>query len=89
MLDPGIPRLLASAGHANDVLVADGGFPIPAEPERIPVAMANAMLPVVTVPDTLRAIEAEFVIDRIVITTQMEPYSAGRVDQPRDPAASA
>jgi D-ribose pyranase len=80
ILHPGISHLLASTGHTDYFLVTDRGFPVPPEPERIDLALVDD-LP--TVVDVLRAIHAEFVIDRIVIAEEMERFSPERVTELR------
>lgn len=81
ILHPGISHLLASTGHTDYFLVTDRGFPVPPEPERIDLALVDD-LP--TVLDVLRAVHAEFVIDRIVIAEEMERFSPERVAALRD-----
>jgi D-ribose pyranase len=80
ILHPAISHLLASTGHTDYFLVTDRGFPVPPEPERIDLALVDD-LP--TVVDVLRAIHAEFVIDRIVIAEEMERFSPERVTELR------
>ena len=80
ILHPAISHLLASTGHTDYFLVTDRGFPVPPEPERIDLALVDD-LP--TVVDVLRAIHAEFVIDRIVVTEEMERFSPERVAELR------
>lgn len=77
ILHPGISHLLASTGHTDYFLVTDRGFPVPPEPERIDLALVDD-LP--TVLDVLRAVHAEFTIDRIVIAAEMERFSPDRVE---------
>jgi D-ribose pyranase len=80
ILHPGIAKLLASAGHTDYFLITDRGFPVPPEPERIDLALLDD-LP--TVVDVLRAVHAEFTIDRIVITEEMERFSPERAKELR------
>jgi D-ribose pyranase len=80
ILHPGVSHLLASTGHTDYFLITDRGFPVPPEPERIDLALVDD-LP--TVVDVLKAIHAEFEIDRIVITAEMETFSPGRVEELR------
>lgn len=77
ILHPGIAHLLASTGHTDYFLVTDRGLPVPPEPERIDLALVDD-LP--TVLDVLKAVHAEFVIDRIVIAEEMERFSPERVE---------
>jgi D-ribose pyranase len=81
ILHPGISHLLASTGHTDSFLITDRGFPVPPEPERIDLALVDD-LP--TVLDVLRAVHAEFAIDRIVIAAEMERFSPGRVEALRE-----
>lgn len=80
ILHPDIAHLLASTGHSDYFLVTDKGFPAPAEPQRIDLALVDD-LP--TVVDVLRAVHAEFIIDRIVITDEVERFSPARVEELR------
>jgi D-ribose pyranase len=81
ILHPAISHLLASTGHTDYFLVCDRGFPVPPEPERIDLALVDD-LP--TVVDVLKAIHAEFVIDRIVIAGEMAQFSPERVEALRE-----
>ena len=76
ILHPGIARLLASTGHTDYFTICDRGFPVPVGPERIDLALVDD-LP--TVLDVLRAIEREFVIDRVIVAEEAEMTSAGYV----------
>lgn len=76
ILHPGISHLLASTGHTDYFLITDRGFPVPPEPERIDLALVDD-LP--TVLDVLKAVQAAFTIDRIVIAGEMERFSPERV----------
>lgn len=76
ILHPGISHLLASTGHTDYFVVTDRGFPVPAEPERIDLALVDD-LP--TVLDGLRAAHAEFVNDRVIVAEEMERFSPERV----------
>ena len=77
ILHPGLGHLLASAGHTDYFTVCDRGFPVPQGPERIDLALVDD-LP--TVLDVLRAVHAEWSIDRLLITHEMMEISPGRVD---------
>jgi D-ribose pyranase len=81
ILHPEISRLLASTGHTDYFLISDRGFPVPPEPERIDLALVDDIPSVI---DVLRAVHAEFVIDRIVITEEMAHFSPGRVEELRE-----
>lgn len=76
ILHPGLSHLLASTGHTDFFTICDRGFPVPVEPERIDLALVDD-LP--TVLDVLRAVRAEWSLDRVVITDEMRAISPERV----------
>lgn len=80
ILQPEIAYLLARTGHTDWFTVCDKGFPVPAGSERIDLALVEG---IPTVLDVLRAVHAEFRIDRVLITTEMEEVSPGRVAELR------
>ena len=67
ILHPGISHLLASTGHTAYFTVCDRGFPVPAEPERIDLALVDG---IPTVLDVLRGVHDEFVIDRVLVAEE-------------------
>lgn len=73
ILHPGISHLLASTGHTDYFTVCDRGFPVPQEPERIDLALVDG---IPTVKDVLAAIQAEFVIDRVLVAEEARTVSA-------------
>jgi D-ribose pyranase len=77
---PAINHLLASTGHTDHFTVCDRGFPVPIGPERIDLALTDD---IPTVLDVVRAILAEFQIDRILIASEAEIVSADRVAELR------
>lgn len=64
---PGISHLLARTGHTDWFTVCDRGFPVPIGPERIDLALTDD---IPTVLDVLRAVEAEFHIDRVLVANE-------------------
>lgn len=80
ILHPGLCHLLASAGHTDYFTVCDRGFPVPQGPERIDLALVDG---VPTVLDVLRAVHAEWSIDRLLIAHEMMEISPERVDELR------
>ena len=81
ILHPALSHLLASTGHTDFFTVCDRGFPVPDGPERIDLALVDD---VPTVLDVLRAVAAEFAIDRLVVTHEMSEAAAERVAALRD-----
>lgn len=80
ILHPGLLSLLACTGHTDHLTICDRGFPVPAGPERIDLALVDG---IPTVVEVLKAINQEFVIDRIIATTEMAEASPQRLDELR------
>lgn len=80
ILHPALGHLLSSTGHTDYFTVCDRGFPVPAAPERIDLALVDG---IPTVLDVLRTVHAEWVIDRVLITEEMERVSPERVAEIR------
>jgi D-ribose pyranase len=76
ILHPELSHVLASSGHTDYLLITDRGFPVPEEPQRIDLALVDDKP---TVLDVLAAIDAEWSIDRILITDEMTVVSPLRV----------
>ena len=76
VLNPGLSHLLASTGHTDYVTICDRGFPVPEGPERIDLALVDD---IPTVLDVLAALIAEWSLDRVLITHEMDTISPGRV----------
>ncbi|MCG7407234.1 D-ribose pyranase [Paenibacillus sp. ACRRX] len=77
ILHPQLNRVLAETGHTDYITVADRGFPIPVQVERVDLALTDN-LP--TVLDVVRSIHAEFSIDRIILTEEMQSISPKHVE---------
>jgi len=78
ILHPELAHVLASSGHTDYLLISDRGFPVPEEPQRIDLALVDDKP---TVLDVLAAIDAEWSIDRVVITEEMALVSPHRVEE--------
>lgn len=76
ILDPALNHLLTSTGHTDYFTICDRGFPVPTGPERIDLALTDG---IPTVLDVLRAVVAEWSIDRILIADEMDMVSPTRV----------
>lgn len=76
ILHPELARVLASSGHTDYLLISDRGFPVPEEPQRIDLALVDDKP---TVLDVLAAVHAEWSVDRVLITEEMELVSPDRV----------
>jgi D-ribose pyranase len=77
ILHPGICELLASAGHTDYITICDRGFPVPDGPRRIDLALVDG---IPTVLDVLRAVAAEWAIDRVIIANEMQEASPKHVE---------
>jgi len=80
ILHPGICELLAASGHTDYITISDRGFPVPDGPTRIDLALVDG---IPTVVDVLRAVAAEWAIDRVIITQEMTEASPGHVEMIR------
>jgi D-ribose pyranase len=80
ILHPGLCELLAATGHTDYITISDRGFPVPAGPRRIDLALVDD---VPTVLDVLRAVAAEWSLDRVIITQEMIHVSPDRVAEIR------
>jgi len=78
ILNPALCELLTSSGHTDYFTVTDRGFPVPDGPSRIDLALIDG---IPTVLDVLRAVHAEWAIDRVVIASEMDLASPGRVQE--------
>jgi D-ribose pyranase len=76
ILNPALSHLLASTGHTDYFTICDRGFPVPEGPERIDLALVDD---IPTVLDVLAAIVAEWSLDRVLITNEMDAISPDRV----------
>jgi D-ribose pyranase len=80
VLNPALSHLLASTGHTDYFTVCDRGFPVPEGPERIDLALVDD---IPTVLDVLAAVTAEWSLDRVLITHEMDAISPDRVAEMR------
>lgn len=80
ILNPALCHLLASSGHTDYFTICDRGFPVPDGPPRIDLALVDD---IPTVLDVLRAVAAEWAIDRVLIAQEMTEASPHRVDEVR------
>ena len=76
ILHPEICKLLAASGHTDYITICDRGFPVPEGPSRIDLALVDG---IPTVLDVLRAVAAEWTLDRVIITQEMTEISPQHV----------
>jgi D-ribose pyranase len=65
-------HLLSSLGHTDYFTVCDQGFPVPVGPQRIDLALVDN---IPTVLDVVRAVNAEWSIDRVIVASEMIEFS--------------
>src|SRR3954453_18851791 len=75
ILHPGLCEVLAAAGHTDYLTISDRGFPVPLGPRRIDLALVDD---IPTVLDVLRAVAAEWALDRVIITKEMTEVTPER-----------
>ena len=80
VLNPALSHLLASSGHTDYFTICDRGFPVPEGPERIDLALVDD---IPTVLEVLAAVIAEWSLDRVLITHEMDAISPDRVAEMR------
>lgn len=76
ILHPEICKLLAASGHTDYITICDRGFPVPEGPSRIDLALVDN---IPTVLDVLRAVAAEWTLDRVIIAQEMTEISPQHV----------
>lgn len=76
ILHPDLSHLIAAIGHTDYLVLADKGFPVPKDVYRINLGFMDDHP---TVLQVLQGISSEMIIDRIIITQEMEDISPERV----------
>jgi D-ribose pyranase len=81
IINPQLSRVIAECGHTDAIVVADAGLPIPLGVERVDLAF-RAGSPAFL--DILDSVLAEFIVERAVISEEMETESPGMLATVRD-----
>jgi D-ribose pyranase len=68
ILNQPISSVIAGLGHTDTLVIADAGLPIPAETQRIDLALTAG---VPTFLDTLRAILTEMEVEQAIVAEEM------------------
>ena len=68
-----IAAVMAGLGHTDTIVIADAGLPIPAQPQRIDLALTQG---IPTFLDTLRVILTEMQLERAIVAAEM-PEAVG------------
>ena len=74
IINPQLSRVIAECGHTDAIVVADAGLPIPLGVERIDLAYRAGSPAFLDILDSLLA---EFIVERAVISGEMETESPG------------
>ena len=72
ILHPDLGYLLSSLGHTDYFTICDQGFPVPVDPPRIDLALVDN---IPTVLDVVRAADREWLIDRVIVASEMIEFS--------------
>ncbi len=72
ILNQPISRVIAGLGHTDTLVIADAGLPIPAETERIDLALTKG---IPSFLDTLRVVLSEMRIEEVIIAEEMTTVS--------------
>ncbi len=72
LLNPALSRVIAELGHMDALVVADAGLPIPAETQRIDLALTQGVPGFV---ETLRVIVQEMQVERAIAAEETEKVS--------------
>jgi D-ribose pyranase len=81
IINPQLSRVIAECGHTDAIVVADAGLPIPLGVERVDLAY-RAGSPAFL--DILDSVLAEFIVERAVISEEMESESPGMLAKVRE-----
>jgi D-ribose pyranase len=72
ILNPQLSRVIAELGHTDALVIADAGLPIPADVERIDLALSGG---IPSFLDVLNVILGEMQVERAVIAYEMQAKS--------------
>jgi len=75
ILNPNLLSMFSSVGHTDYITIADRGFPIPSTQNRLDLSVVDGIPMVI---DVLAAVYGEFVIDRVIVTEEMQEFSPER-----------
>ncbi len=78
ILNKEISSVIAGMGHYHELIVCDSGFPIPAETQRIDVALEPGMPDFLT---TLRVVLKELQVEQIILAQEIKTDSPQRLKE--------
>jgi D-ribose pyranase len=73
-LNQPLSAVIAGLGHMDTLVIADAGLPIPAETQRIDLALAEG---IPTFLDTLGVVLSEMQVERAIVAEEMPDVSPG------------
>ena len=73
ILNAQLSRVIAELGHTDALVIADAGLPIPADVERIDLALTGG---IPSFMDVLNAVLGEMQVERAVIAQEMQTKSS-------------
>jgi D-ribose pyranase len=74
ILNQPLSAVIAGLGHMDTLVIADAGLPIPAETQRIDLALTEG---IPTFLDTLGAVLREVQVERVIVAEEMLDVSPG------------
>ena len=72
ILNKHISEVVASLGHKDTLVIADAGLPIPAETQRIDLALTEGIPPFL---ETLRVVLEEMQVEEAIVAEEMKSVS--------------
>jgi D-ribose pyranase len=72
ILNPAICSLLAELGHTDELLIVDAAYPLPTDGHVIDLTLTQG---IPRLPDVLRAVADELVIESIAVPAEIKDYS--------------
>lgn len=72
IINADISAVMARLGHRDAITIVDAGYPIPAQTQRIDLALARG---VPTFLQTLETVLSEMEVERMIMATDIQDYS--------------
>lgn len=67
-----ISSLIASLGHTDEIVIADAGLPIPAETQRIDLALTRG---IPSFEETLKTVLEEMYVEKAYVSEEIKEYN--------------
>ncbi len=75
LLNGPLSRVIAMLGHGDSICISDAGLPVPADVERIDLAVTHGMPPFLK---TVEATVAELCVEKAIIATEFTKGTSGQ-----------